>query len=244
MLLRLSRLSLCLALLATAMAFVGPGAWRGPAGDVALALAATAFLLWRAALAVRARSERVTRPVPATVPLDASAFGEATSLVIADAAVAADFEAALHAVANRLRAELGARSARVFAISERDGVAGLRELVAAQPGFRAPRREVAAGSSPLGRALHERRPCLDLPEAIVLPVLRDGRPLALLELSDVALEFEIEALMGLLSAATTRLAERDDELATDYAAPAARRAALSAGNAPAPFGFAPGRLPC
>jgi hypothetical protein len=229
MLLRLSRLSSCLAVAAGALALLGPAEWRGLGTDIALACAAVGFMLWRAALVLRARLERAVDAVPAALPLDAIALGEAAGLVARAAAQAATFEAALHQVADCLRSELGARAARVFAVSERDGVAGVRELIAAQPGFFAPRRELGREASTLGRALREQRPCLDLPGAV-----------ALLELVDIPLAFEDGALAPLLGAAVDRLAARGDGLPAE---PAARSDDSAAGPAARVVGAAaPGRL--
>jgi hypothetical protein len=217
MLLRLSRLSVCLALAAAVLAFVGPIELRGLCRDIALALAGVAFMLWRGALVLRARLAAAEAAIPAPLPLGAEALHEASALVGRAAAEPTHFEAALHAVAALLRTELGARAARVYAVSERDGVAGLRELIPAQPGFRAPRREFPRDASALARALHEGRACIDLPDAIALPVLRAAQPLAVLELRDIPIDFEEAALVALLQASADALAQRDDALAQDPA---------------------------
>ena len=217
MLLRLSRLSVCFALAAAALALLGPVELRGLCRDVALALAGVAFILWRGALVLRARLAAAESVIPPALPLGGEALSEASALVRRAATEPADLEAALHAVAALLRTELGARAARVYAVSERDGVAGLRELIPAQPGFRAPRREVARDASALARALHEQRTCIDLPAAIALPVLRLSKPLAVLELRDIPIAFEEAALVALLQAAADALAERDEGLPPDPA---------------------------
>jgi hypothetical protein len=226
MLLRLSRLSVCFALAAAALAFLGPAELRSLCRDVALALAGVAFMLWRGALVLRARLMAAEAAIPVAVPLDADALREASALVGRAAAEPTAFEAALHAVAALLRTELGARAARVYAISERDGVAGLRELIPGQPGFRAPRREVRRDASALARALHDHRACIDLPEAIALPVMRSGHPVAVLELRDIPIAFEEAALVALLEAASEALAQRDDGLAPEIARAASRSVRL------------------
>lgn len=205
MLLRLSRLSFWLALAVAGLALFGPEEQRSQYTDGALALAAAAFMLWRAAIVLQQRLERRGDGVPDSVPLAAEALREAEALILRAAADAPGLEAALHRVGELLRGELGARAVRVFLVAEEDGVTGLAELVAAQPGFRAPRRAVALDDTAVGRALRAGRACVDLPRTIVLPVVREGRAIALLELVGIHMTIDEGALAPLLEAAAQAL---------------------------------------
>lgn len=208
MLLRLSRLTSWLAAAAGGLALFGPLALRALCTDIALALAATAFVLWRAALALHRRLEHPGDAVPDAVPLDAASLGDAQALVARRVAEAASFEVALHGAADTLRGELGARAARVFLVHSDAAGLAVSELIAARPGFRTPRRAVALDDTALGRALREQRPCIDLPRALVVPVLHDGSPVALLELLGIDMTIDEHALAQLLGAAQQALGER------------------------------------
>ncbi|HEX7436406.1 MAG TPA: hypothetical protein VF308_06860 [Caldimonas sp.] len=208
MLLRLSRLSSWLAAAAGGLALFGPIAQRPLCIDMALALAGAAFVLWRAALALRGRLERRADAIPAALRLDAASLGDAEALVARRAAEAPGFEAALHDVADTLRGELGARAARVFLVCAADGSVALAELVAVRPGFRTPRRAAPADDSALGRALREQRPSTDLPRALALPVLNDGSVVAIVELLGIDMTIDEPGLAQLLVAAQQSLGAR------------------------------------
>jgi hypothetical protein len=210
MLLRLSHLSLWLATAAAVMAFFGPAGTSSLYGDIALALGGGAFVLWRGALAMRRRLEHPADAVPAPRRLDDDALGEAAALAERAAAAAGTFDAALLEVGDVLRGELGARSVHVFLVSRRDGSTALSELIARRPGFRAPRRAVAAGDSVVARALRELRACVDLPRAVALPVVRDGAAVALLELTGIEMPIDDHALGRVLDAAVAALVARGD----------------------------------
>ncbi|HEX7440557.1 MAG TPA: hypothetical protein VF319_10730 [Caldimonas sp.] len=205
MLLRLSRLSSWLAAAAVGLALFGPVAQRPFCIDMALALAVAAFVLWRAALALRGRLERRADEIPAALRLDAGSLGDAEALVARRAAAAPGFEAALHDVADTLRGELGARAARVFLVWAADGSVALVELVAVRPGFRTPPRAAPASDTALGRALRERRPSTDLPRALALPVLNDGAVVAVVELLGIEMTIDEPGLAQLLAAAQQSL---------------------------------------
>ncbi len=216
MLLRLSRLSLWLAAAASGMAYFGPDAWSGLYADTALALAGAAFVLWRGALAMRRRLDHPADAVPEGRLLDAAALAEGSALVMAAAQGAPSFDAALLRVGDLLRGELGARTVRVFAVSQREDTTDLAELIAAHPGFRAPRRPLSPADSIGARALRELRACIDLPRGVALPVLRDGAPVALLELTGIEVGVDEAALAGILDQAMAALAARVER---DAAAP-------------------------
>ena len=213
MLLRLSRLSLWFAAAAAGFGLFGPAGQRGLFADGALALAGVSFVLWRSALALRRRLERASDAVPAGVPLDAASLREAEAFVARAAADAPTLDAALHRVGELLRGERGARAVRAFIVCELDGAAGLCELIAAQTTMRAPRRPVALDASPIGRALRERRICVDLPRSVVLPIVRDDRAIALLELTGIEMTIDEGALTGLLTSASSSLAGLEDRTA-------------------------------
>ncbi len=206
MLLRLSRLSLWLAAAASGMAYFGPDASSGLYADTALALAGAAFVLWRGALALRRRLDHPADAVPEARVLDAAALAEARDLVAAAVQGAPTFDAALLRVGDLLRGELGARNVRVFAVSQREDTTDLAELIAAHPGFRAPRRPLAPADSLAARALREQRACIDLPRGVALPVLHEGAPVALFELTCIEVPLDEAALAGILDAATAALA--------------------------------------
>ena len=208
MLLRLSRLSLWLAAAAAGLALFGPLAQRELCSDIALALGGAAFVLWRGALAMRRRIERGADAVPDAMPLDAAALAAVEALVVRVASAAPDLETALQRSAETLRGELGARAARVFLVADRDGVAGVCELIATQPAFCAPRRAPTPGETALGLALRERRVCIDLPDRVALPVVDGGRAIALLELIGIEMPVDDQALTALLEATAEALAER------------------------------------
>src|SRR5439155_7627471 len=76
--------------------------------------------LWRSALhgaQRRPAAARVSMPAPL---IDASALREAGALLVRRAHEAGSFEAALHAVAQLLRGELGAREATVHEVLDVD----------------------------------------------------------------------------------------------------------------------------
>ena len=199
MLLRLSRVSICLAAAAALMALFGPIDRQPTFSDMALALGATAFLLWRAAVAMHQRRERLADAIPGPVPLDRTALHEAGRLVVQIAAEAADLEPTLHRIGELLRTELGARLLRVFAVVEHEGIVGVSELVATQPGFRAPWRSAASATSASVRALREECFCIDLPHVVAIPVVCGGRAVALLELSGIEIAIDEAALAELLA---------------------------------------------
>ncbi|MGH8796252.1 MAG: hypothetical protein ACREXI_04285, partial [Caldimonas sp.] len=138
----------------------------------------------------------------------AAALTAVEALVVRAASAAPDLETALQRSAETLRGELGARAARVFLIADRDGVAGVRELIATQPAFCAPRRAPTPSETALGLALRERRVCVDLPHGVALPVVDGGRAIALLELIGIEMPVDDQALTSLLAATAQALAER------------------------------------
>mgnify|MGYP001553269537 CR=1 FL=1 len=242
MLLRLSRLSLWLAAAAAGLALFGPLAQRELCSDIALALGGAAFVLWRGALAMRRRIERGADAVPDAMPLDAAALAAVEALVVRVASAAPDLETALQRSAETLRGELGARAARVFLVADRDGVAGVCELIATQPAFCAPRRAPTPGETVLGLALRERRVCIDLPHGVALPVLGGGRAIALLELVGIEMPVDEEALASLLAATADALAARAASAATARVASGAplRGAGAALHRASAEMGVAAG----
>jgi len=210
MLLRLSRLSTGLAAAAAGLTVFGPVELRPLGADLALALAAAAFLLWRLASALERRRARPLDPALPPLHLGAAALADARAAVGLAIAAAPSFEAALLDAGTALRGELGARQVRAYRVNALERPLTVSELMAEQPGLRAPARALTSGASMLARALHEARPCLDLPRAVVLPVLHRGIAVAALELVDIALAVDEKALAELMAAAGDGLAGRAD----------------------------------
>lgn len=209
MLLRLSRLSIGLAAAAAGLAVIGPQTQRMLCIDVAVALGAAGFVLWRMAIALHTRFELQPVEQPGATPIDPSALRDAEGLVRRAVAAAPSFEVGLHRAIDVLRGELGARATRAFLVSDCDAGCVLSELIACQPSFRVPPRACAAHESGWTRALHEGRPCLDLPRAVVVPVLADGRTVALFELTGIEMAIDREVLGSLLLATQDALGSRN-----------------------------------
>jgi hypothetical protein len=231
-----------LATAAGALMAFGPTELRSLAADLALALAAAAFGLWRVGVALERRLARSVAPA-APLTLGAEALAHAQGTVLRAAADAPSFEAALLETAAALRGELGARATRVYLLCSDAGRLAVSELIAECPGFRAPARALAPADALLERAAREQRPCLDLPRFLALPVLGDGVPAALLELIGFELTIDEAALDWLLAAARAALEER-------AARPAGVQTQLAHRVAPdvrpfaPPIAFAAGGVPC
>ena len=172
MLYRLSRVSFWLAAAVAAFALVAPGGHATLLTGVALSASALAFGSWRSAVRAQRRHHRAVSTVPEPEALGESALGDATDAVVRLARDAVEFDAALHAVADVLRAELGARQVVVSELRGLDAThAHVADLVAAQPGFRAVARRVRLTGTPLGEALRSLRPAGTPPGAVVVPVV-------------------------------------------------------------------------
>ncbi|MBC8058834.1 MAG: Hpt domain-containing protein, partial [Rhizobiales bacterium] len=122
---------------------------------------------------------------------------------------AGSFEAALHAVAQVLRGELGARDTSVHEVLVVDaGHAQISDLIESQPGFRTIARRIRLDDAPLARALLSQREAGMPPGAVALPVLREGRVVAVIALSAIDLPVEPGALVDLLALARRTLSQR------------------------------------
>lgn len=176
--------------------------------DVALALGAAAFLLWRAAIALHARLERVGVRAPEAAPIDLVAMRDAEDSVIRAVASAASFEAGLHRALDLLRGELGARATRAFLVSEGRAGVTLSELMALQPGFHLPPRACAANESAFVQALRDGQACIDSPSLIAVPVWVEGRAVALLELTGIEMAIDAAVLTPFLVATQRALASK------------------------------------
>jgi len=206
MLLRLSRLSSWLAAAAAIGAIAGPAAQRALCTDVAIAFGIAAILTWRLGVAEHRRREAGEDAVPEPRSVDAAALAEGVARIRDAVHGASGFEPALHAAADALRGELGAETVRVFRVAHAEAGATLSLLVAATPGFRAPAQPLADSGPVLARAIAQGRPAADLPHAVAVPVLADGRAVAAIELRGFALAFEEPGVRELLDAACTTLA--------------------------------------
>jgi hypothetical protein len=212
MLLRLSRISTGLAAAAAGLMVFGPAELRALGADLALALGAAAFLLWRVAAALERRLGQWIDPALPPLQLGAAALADAHGMIARVVSAAPSFDAALFAAGIALRGELGARQLRVYRVNRHERPLTVSELVAERPGFVAPAGELRTGAgSLLARAVSGAHPCLDLPGAVALPVLQGGVAVALLELSRIDLAVDEKALAELLQAAGAVLAGRAAE---------------------------------
>jgi len=222
MLLRLSRTSFWLAAAVAALALLVPAGHETLLLVITGAASLLALGLWRSAL----RNE-LRRPVLAliSVPppvLDQSLLRDAAAQTASAAHDAVSFEAALHAVARVLRSELGARAVTVYEVHSVNATdARISDLIESEPGFRTVPRRVRLDAAPLARALCERCPAGQPPDAVVLPVVAEGRVLAAIELSAIDLAIEPAALAGLLETAASALAGRAPAAAPPIGATAA-----------------------
>jgi CheY-like chemotaxis protein len=205
MLFRLSRVSFWLAASVAALALLAPNGRETLLTAVAIAASGIAFLLWRAAMTqARSASPRVSLP-QAPVLADADLL-EAGAMLVQRANEAPSFEAALHAVADVLRSELGAREVGVHEIHGADEThARVSELIEVQPGFKTVERRVRLDSGPLGRAVQGGCRSGEAPGTVALPVLGDDRVVAVIELKGIDVPVEPSAFAALLELAVSTL---------------------------------------
>jgi HPt (histidine-containing phosphotransfer) domain-containing protein/CheY-like chemotaxis protein len=210
MLLRLSRTSFWLAAAVAALALLAPAGHETLLLVITGAASLLALGLWRSALRHELRRPAaafLSAPAPL---LDQPRLSDAATRIASAAHDAPSFEAALHAVAHVLRGELGARAVAIHEVQDvTETHVRLTELIESQPGFRTvPRRLRLDDAVPLARALRAQRPAGSPPGAVALPILRDGRVHAAIELSAIDLAIEPEALAGLLTLAASALGAR------------------------------------
>ena len=214
MLFRLSRVSFWLAAAVAALALLAPGGHETLLTGVALAASAAAFGLWRSAVSVQQRSHAAVTAVPETVVLTAASLLDAAALLMRQADDAASFEAALHAVAQVLRGELGARRLVVREVRSVDAThAQVAEVIEAQPGFQARSQPVRLDAGALGQAICTRLEAGTPPGAVAMPVLNAERVVAVIELGGIDVPIEPPALIALLQLARqtlSRLAATSD----------------------------------
>lgn len=223
MLLRFARLAFWLAAAVAALALLAPRGHETLLTGVAGLTSALALILWRAALGGEARRPLARRvDAPAAPVFDEVALAEASALLLARAHAAGSFEAALHAVAQVLRGELGAREACVHEVLAVDDThAQVSDLIESQPGFRTVARRIRLGATPLALALRSQVEAGAPPSAVAVPVTRDAQVVAVIVLSTLNLTLEPNALAGLLALARITLSQRAAEaVASDAAAPA------------------------
>ena len=225
MLLHLSRASFWLAALAAAWALVAPGQHETALTGVAGAAALVAFVLWRCALLENSRSFADDAAVPQPAVLTSASLVEAAAAIARIAAEAQTPESALRAISSVLKAELGAREARIHDLVERDpNQAHIREWLPTGTGLRAPSRRVGLRNSTLGAAISSGREVLDLPRSVVIPVAGEESGLILIELECIEMAIDAPALASLV------------DLTRSCAGPLARRGAapLPAAEPPPP----------
>ncbi|MEP7102520.1 MAG: Hpt domain-containing protein [Burkholderiales bacterium] len=208
MLLRLSRLSFWLAAAVAAFALLAPGGHETLLAAVASAACLLALALLRMALRTEA-----PEPIAPVTAAPAPVLGDATLLDVAarlvrGANAAGSFEAALHAVAQLLRSELGARRVAVLGVHAVGAShAEISDLIESQPGFKAVPRRVRLDATPLAQTLRTGTEAADLPGSAALAVLGGGRVVAAVELGGIDLPIEARALTRLLELARLTLSQ-------------------------------------
>lgn len=214
MLFRLSRVSFWLAAAVAALALLAPGGHETLLTAITVVLCALAYFLWRSGIAAQRRDHGALLAVPEAPVLNENALLDAAATLVRRAHAAPSFEAALHAVAQVLRGELGARVALVHEVRE-VGVehAWIAELIEAQPGFHAVARRLRLDGQPLAAAIASRREAGRPPGSVVVPVLVGGRVGAAIELVGIALQIAPSALAGLLELARSTLSDRAPDAA-------------------------------
>ena len=209
-LLRLSRLSSGLAAAAALGALFGPDAQRALCVDIALVLGGTAFVLRRYALALERRRARPDDAVPDARPLDGDTRADALALVEGRVGSAPTFDAALLAASDGLRGELGAASARALIVQTAGVRPAVAEVVAAERPWRTPAVDVRDDDSTLARAIAGRHTVLDWPHAVAVPVVRDARVIAAIELRRFGFEVDEGTLLAIVERSATLLGARAD----------------------------------
>ncbi len=187
-----------LAAAAAGLALLGPDRFA----TVLTAVAGVGLLLsygaWRLALANERRAAHEDGDATEPAQLDELALLEIATRLSQAIAGSTGFDAALHAAADTLRAELGSRETtvhRVLAIEP--PLAHLATLVEGQAGGIGVEHRVRLERSPLGEALRERRVAGAGLGPFAIPVLRAQAPVAVIELGPVALQAPTEALKSL-----------------------------------------------
>lgn len=207
MLLRLSRLSFWFAAAVAALALLAPGGRETLLTAVAGVASLLALGLWRSALHGEQRRPAVALMSAPASAIDESSLIEAAALLVRRAHEAGSFEAALHAVAQLLRCELGAREVAVHEVLDVDAThAQLSDLVEAQPGFRTIARRVRLDAAPLAQALRSQLEA-GAPPTVALPVIRDRQVVAAIVLTGIELAVETKALAGLLQLARLTISQ-------------------------------------
>lgn len=209
MLLRLSRVSFWLAAAAAALTLLAPGGHETLLTGTAVAASAAAFGLWRSGVAVLRRCDPALAAVPEPVVLTEAMLRDAAAMLQRGADEAASFDAALHAVARVLRAELGARGVNVHEVRGIDAThAQVADRIEAQPDFRARARSLRLDAIPLGLAIRTGVEAGAPPSGVAVPVLSAGRVVAVIELSGIEVRVEAQAQAGLLRLARLTLSRR------------------------------------
>jgi HPt (histidine-containing phosphotransfer) domain-containing protein len=208
MLLRLSRVSFWMSAAVAAMALLAPGGHETLLTGIAVAASAAAFGLWRSGVSAQRHQGSAAAIVPGPIALTQASLLDAAAMIAQQAGEAASFEAALHAVAHVLRGELGARNMSVHEVRDIGAThAQVAEAVQAQPGFQARARPVRLDAGPLGESIRTQAEAGAPPGAVAVPVLREGRVVAVIELNGFDVPVEPQALAGLLRLARQTLSQ-------------------------------------
>jgi CheY-like chemotaxis protein/HPt (histidine-containing phosphotransfer) domain-containing protein len=252
MLFRLSRVSFWFTAAVGALGLLAPRGRESLLMTLTLVGSALAFALWRAAVLTQRREAARPRRAVEPLALNQASLLDAATLLVREAHRAGSFDAALHAVGQVLRSELGARQLTVYEVLEIDDRQALvAELIASQPGFQTVPRRVPCDASALGKALRDAREIGAAPGAAAIPIvgvtpIGAVRVVAAIELIGIELTIEPKALADVLELARLTLARLAP--ATAPAAPGPQRDVAVAG-APAaidpravPAGGAQGRV--
>ena len=160
--------------------------------------------------------------LPMALRIDGAALQSVTLRIRQIASSASSLDAALHEAAGILRSELGAIEARAYRIDAQAAsvdaqvMPRLIELVATRSGVRPAGQLPAVKGSVLVQAIRNQRAVLALPDAAALPIVRGDAVIAALELANIAVAVDENALRELMTLTATTLAEiasRDEAVA-------------------------------
>ena len=203
-----------LAAAAAGLALLGPERFATMLTAVAGVGLLLAYGAWRLAMAHDRQVAHAEADATEPAQLDEFALLEIATRLAQAIAGSAGFEAALHAVANTLRAELGSRETTVHRVlGIEPPLAHLATLVEGQAGGIGVEHRVRLERSPLGESLRERQVAGSGLGPFAIPVLRAAAPVAVIELGPVALQAPTESLKALFDLARTQLAQIGEAVA-------------------------------
>ena len=197
-----------LAAAAAGLALLGPERFATVLTAVAGVGLLLAYGAWRLAMAHDRQAAHADADATEPAHLDEFALLEIATRLAQAIAGSASFEAALHAVADTLRAELGSRETTVHRVlGIEPPLAHLATLVEGEAGGIGVEHRVRLERSPLGESLRERQVAGTGLGPFAIPVLRAGAPLAVIELGPVALQAPTGSLKALFDLARLQLGQ-------------------------------------